>query len=265
MKVIVTGACGRMGKSIIKLIQEDPELELIGAIENPATPFIGMDAGECAGVGHLTVPIMGNIDDFTAPADVLLDFTSPSALEQHLNFAVKNKVAVVVGTTGLEEEHHKLIRNAAQSIPAIWAPNYSVGINLLAQLTRIAAEVLTADFDVEIIEAHHRMKKDAPSGTAIKLLEVVKEALQTDDVVFGREGLTGERPTAQIGVHAVRGGDVVGDHTVIFAGIGERVELTHKATTRETLSRGALRAAKYVVSQGQSGLYTMNEVLGLEG
>ncbi len=260
--VAVTGAAGKMGKTNIKIISEDKESKLSGAAEAADSSFIGMDAGEIAGVGRLNVPITDNIEKIVEGCDVLMDFSSPAAVEKNINVVLKFKKAIVIGTTGLGEKETGLIKEAGSSIPVIWAPNFSVGINLMTKLTRIAAEVLNEGFDVEIVEAHHRMKKDSPSGTAIKLLNVLKEAYHTNDVVYGREGITGERPERQIGVLAVRGGDVVGDHTVSFLGIGERLEIIHKASSRETFAKGALRAAKFIVKNGK-GFYTMEDVLGL--
>ncbi len=258
MKIIVTGAAGRMGISNIQSIHDDNECELIGAVEYPDSPSIGKDAGLMAGVDEAGVKVLTDIKKCPADADAIIDFSSPLALKNHVEFALDTRTALVVGTTGIEDL--SILEKASKNIPVIWAPNYSVGVNLLAKLVRISAEVLNDGFDVEIIEAHHRMKKDAPSGTALKLLNVVKDVFHTDDVIYGREGLVGARPAREIAVHAVRGGDIVGDHTVLFAGLGERIELTHKASSRKTFSKGAIRAAKYIVKSGP-GFYTMEDVL----
>ncbi len=263
LKITVTGAAGRMGRTIIKVVAEDKEAQIVGAVEKSDSPYLGNDAGELSGIGRkLNVPVQDNLEKALSPADVLIDFTSPSETGFHIKTALRKQKALVIGTTGVGEEDKKLLLEAGKKIPVIWAPNFSVGVNLIAKLTRIAAEVLGKGFDPEIVEAHHRMKKDSPSGTAIKLLNVLKDVYKTDDVVYGREGLIGERPGSQIGVFAVRGGDVAGEHTVSFFGDGERVEIVHKASSRETFARGALRAAKYIVKKGP-GIYTMEDVLGL--
>ncbi len=259
IKVIVSGAAGRMGISNIQAVTDDPDTELAGALEYTGHPAIGKDAGDIAGVGFAGVPICSTLKDIKNKADVMIDFSSPQALEEHVQYAIETSTALVVGTTGLT--NMDILENAAKSIPVIWAPNYSVGVNLLARLCTIAGAVLKQGFDAEIIEAHHRMKKDAPSGTAIKLLNVLKNVYQTEEVVYGREGMPGARPPQEIGVHAVRGGDIVGDHTVLFAGIGERIELTHKASSRMTFSLGAVRAAKFIL-QHKKGFYSMEDVLG---
>ena len=262
MNVIITGAAGRMGRTNIKTVSEDHESKVFGAVEMKGNPFIGNDAGLQAGVSQLGVSIVDDIAAVSGKADVIIDFTVAASLPVNLEYAVKNNIAIVIGATGLGEKEFALIDDASKKIPLIWAPNFSVGVALIAKLTRLAAEILNDGFDAEIIEMHHRMKKDAPSGTAIKLLNVIKDVYSTGDIVYGREGITGERPPRQVGVMALRGGDVVGDHTVIFAGIGERVEITHKASTRETFARGALRAAKYIVGKNPRR-YIMEEVLGL--
>jgi len=260
MKIIVTGAAGRMGISNIQSVHDDKDCELAGAVEYPESSMIGKDAGLMAGVEEAGIKVVGDICECTGDADAIIDFSSPAALKNHVDFALETKMALVVGTTGIED--FSLLEKASEAIPVIWAPNYSVGVNLLAKLVKISAEVLNEGFDVEIIEAHHRMKKDAPSGTALKLLNVIKEIYHTEDVIYGREGMVGARPAREIAVHAVRGGDIVGDHTVLFAGFGERIELTHKASSRKTFSKGAIRAAKYIVKEGP-GFYTMENVLEL--
>lgn len=264
LKIIVAGAAGRMGKTNTKVITDADDAVVIGAVEMKGANVIGKDAGEIAGVGNINVNIGDDIKQIDgAAADAIIDFSSLQALSTNIDYAVENNIAMVCGTTGVGDKEMEIIKKAGQSIAIIWAPNFSVGINLLAKLTRLTARVLDTDFDVEIIEAHHRMKKDAPSGTAKQLLRAVKEEFNTADIVYGREGMVGQRPPRQIGVHAIRGGDIVGEHTVLFAGIGERIELTHKASTRETFSMGALRAARYLMKQ-KPGVYTMTDVLGLE-
>lgn len=262
LKILVTGAAGKMGRMVVKTVKEDPDSSLAAATESGMNPFLGQDAGDLAGVGRLEVPLESDIDKSAAACDCIIDFSSVEAFSAHLNAAVKHNKAIVIGTTGLTEKQLELVRDAGKKIPVIWAPNFSVGVTLITKLTRIAAEILKGGFDAEIVETHHRLKKDAPSGTALKLLDAVKKVYQTENIITGRNGITGERPAGQIGVFAVRGGDVVGDHTVSFLGLGERVEITHKATSRETFARGALRAAKHIVKSGP-GLYTMEQVLGL--
>jgi 4-hydroxy-tetrahydrodipicolinate reductase len=262
LKIAVTGAAGKMGKTNIKVISEDKESQLTGALEAKGSPFIGQDAGQTAGLGVLGVPIFDSASQAIGNCDVIIDFSSPSVVLENLHAAMEHNKALVIGMTGLSDKELSAVKEAGEKIPVIWAPNFSVGVPLMAHLTRIAAEILGKDFDAEIVEVHHRMKKDSPSGTAIKLLNVLKEAYHTKDVVYGREGIIGERPENQIGVSAVRGGDVVGDHTVYFLGMGERFELSHKASSRETFAKGALRAAKYIVKNGK-GFYTIEQVLGL--
>ncbi len=260
MRVIVTAAAGKMGRMNVTVVTADPGCEVSGATEISGSPAVGKDAGEVAGLEKLNVPIVDSIDKIAAASDVIIDFSSAKALEAHIRYAVEHRVALVVGATGLNEGEKQMIKDAGKHIPAIWAPNYSVGIHLLNKLSLMAAKVLGGDFDVEIVESHHRMKKDAPSGTALLLLNTLKDFYHTGDVVHGREGMTGERPAHQIGVHAIRGGDIAGEHTVLFAGIGERIELTHRASTRETFARGALKAAKFIVGKG-AGYWTMDDVL----
>jgi 4-hydroxy-tetrahydrodipicolinate reductase len=263
LNILVTGAAGKMGKMVINAVREDPSCRLAAATEYSGNPFVGHDAGTVAGVGPMDIQIEDNILSSIDKCDCVIDFTSPSAFPAHLKAAVDANKAVVFGTTGLGDKEKALLADAGKNIPVIWAPNFSVGVTLIAKLTRLAAEVLKEGFDVEIVETHHRMKKDSPSGTALKLLNSVKEVRKNDKVVYGREGIVGERPADQIGVFAIRGGDVVGDHTVGFYGTGERVEITHKATSRETFARGALRAAKFIVSAGK-GVYSMEDVLGFK-
>lgn len=267
-RIIVTGAAGKMGKTNIKVVAEDKETrlvgavaKLVGAVEAPGSAVLGMDAGLVAGTGSLGVAVVDSLSGVSEKADAIIDFSIPAMVAPTVEYAVKNNTALVIGTTGLGENELSIVREAGKTIPVIWSPNYSLGVSLMARLTRIAAEVLGEDFDPEIVETHHRLKKDAPSGTALRLLEVLKDVYQTEDVVTGREGITGVRPKKQIGVMTLRGGDVVGDHTVHFMGLGERIELTHRATSRETFARGALRAAKVIYSKGK-GFYTMEQILG---
>ncbi|HWA88123.1 MAG TPA: 4-hydroxy-tetrahydrodipicolinate reductase [Opitutus sp.] len=236
---------------------------------NGANGRMGHALGEAAKNLGLTVAAATDVGDdlsaAAAKADVLVDFSSPQATKTVLEAAIAQRKAVVIGTTGHATEARKGLLQLAQKIPCVWSGNYSVGVNLLFALTRRAAAVLGSDYDAEVIEMHHRMKKDAPSGTAGRLLEIILEErrLTAAALRHGREGITGERPTSEVGVHSLRGGDVVGDHTVLFAGAGERVELTHKASDRAIFARGALRAAEWVARQ-PPGLYDMQDVLGLK-
>ncbi len=263
LKVTVTGAAGKMGKANIKVISSDAESILVGALEEAHNNSLGRDAGEISGIGrNLSIPIISNIEKALSVSDVLIDFSSPSATRANIMASINLRKALVIGTTGISDDDKDLLKKAGMDIPVIWAPNFSVGVNLLSKLVKIAAEVLCDGFDAEIVEVHHRMKKDSPSGTALKLLNVLKDVYKTNDIIYGRSGITGERPHNQIGVFAIRGGDVVGDHIVNFFGDGERIEIAHKASSRETYARGALRAAKFITGRGP-GLYSIEEVLGL--
>jgi 4-hydroxy-tetrahydrodipicolinate reductase len=263
LRIALTGASGRMGRTVIKVVSEDRESVITGATDAVNSPYLGLDAGDLGGIGRkLDVPVIDDVGAAMKNADVLIDFSVQSAASVNIKSSMRLNKAIVIGTTGLNDEDMKVLREAGEKIPVIWAPNFSAGINLLAKLTEIAAKVLGGSFDAEIVEKHHRNKKDSPSGTAIRLLKVLKDVYKTDDVVYGRKGTEGERPSGQIGVFAVRGGDVVGDHTVGFYGDGERLELTHLASSRETFAKGALRAAKFIYKNGP-GLYTIEEVLGL--
>jgi len=262
IKVCVTGAAGKMGKTNIKVIVEDKECNLSGAVEKENSPYIGCDAGEIAGVGKLGVLIVDDLQKAIGECDVVIDFSSPDAFDKNIKVVMESKKAFVCGTTGLTDEQKNKIKEAGKVIPVIWAPNFSVGIAVLNKIVSLCCNVLGEDFDVEILELHHRMKKDSPSGTAVKLLNTVREIKKTENIIYGREGIIGERPRGQIGVFAIRGGDVTGEHTVYFLGQGERIELTHRASSRETFSRGAIRAAKYILEKGV-GLYTIEDVLNL--
>ena len=265
IKLCVAGACGRMGQRLIALATADGAFNVTGALERADHPSVGQDIGASVGAKD-PVLVTGDQAACIANCDVVLDFTVPEATLEHLEAAVKAKKAMVIGTTGFTDKQRARLNDLAARIPAVVASNMSLGVNLLFALTDDAARILGPDFDVEIIEAHHRFKKDAPSGTARRLAEILAERRGlsvTDDLRHGREGIVGERPPDEIGVHAVRGGDIVGDHTVVFAGLGERIELTHRAQSRDTFARGALRAAKFVVKQ-KPGIYTMQQVLGLK-
>ena len=266
MGLVVVGAAGRMGQTLIRLIQETPGARLAGAIERAGSPALGKDAGELAGVGPLGVAIVDDPLPAFAKADGVLDFSVPAATVQFAGYAAQARIVHVIGTTGLGERHHMLIDLAAGRIAVLQTGNTSLGVTLLAHLVRQAAARLGDDWDIEIAETHHRMKVDAPSGTALRMGEVVADALGRDlksCAVYGREGVTGERDGQTIGFATVRGGDIVGDHTVLFAGIGERIEITHKSASRMPYATGSLRAAKFLAGR-KSGLFDMQDVLGLK-
>ena len=266
MRVAITGAAGRMGKVLIEAVQDAEGVTLGAAIVNPDSSLIGADAGEMAGVGKLGVVMVGALDDAVADFDVLIDFTFPDLTLENLAFCKEHGKQMVIGTTGLTESEKLQLAAATDSVPVVFAPNMSVGVNVALNLLKTAAEALGDDYDVEIIETHHRHKKDAPSGTAVRMGEVVANALGRDlkeCAVYGREGFTGERSRTEIGFETIRAGDVVGDHTVLFAGIGERIEITHKASSRMTFAKGAVRAAQWLADK-PAGLYDMQDVLSLK-
>ncbi len=263
LKIVIAGCSGRMGHALLECVFADADLLLHGALDRAGNPQIGRDAGEQQ--GKLSgIKITDNIDDALKGADVLVDFTRPEASLVYLAACQKHQIKMVIGTTGFSAEQKLQIEAASKKIPIVFAPNTSVGVSLLIDLVQSAAKVLNEGFDIEIIEAHHRFKVDAPSGTALRLGEAAASALgrNLDDcAIYGREGVTGERDPSTIGFATVRGGDVVGDHTVLFAGLGERIELTHKASSRATFASGALRAAKFLASK-KTGLFDMRDVLG---
>lgn len=264
LKVVIAGSTGRMGHALLDGIFADPELSLHGALDIAGSSQIGRDAGEQ--FGRVSgVKISHDLETTLQGADVLIDFTRPEASMQYLTACHRMNVKMVIGTTGFSADQKAMIEGAAKEIAIVHAPNMSVGVTLLINLVQAAAKVLADGYDVEIIEAHHRHKVDAPSGTALRLGEAAAKALNRnldECAVYGREGVTGERDANTIGFATVRGGDIVGDHTVLFAGIGERVELTHKASSRATFALGALRAAKFLQDQ-KNGLFDMQDVLGL--
>lgn len=270
IKVSVAGAAGHMGRALIRGMQSDhlEHLSLCGAFERSGHPDIGQDAGHLCGVGELGIQLTESIDAGAVHADVIIDFTAPVSTVSNCRWAAINGKALVIGTTGLSEEDRAVIRQAAESIPVVMAPNMSLGVNLLFSLVHQAAAALKGKgYDVEIIERHHRRKKDAPSGTALGLGREVASGFEwtlSQVAVDGRSGVTKEeRPVEQIGFHAVRGGDIVGDHTVLFAAEGECIELSHRATSRDTFAMGALQAAFWVAGK-KPGLYSMMDVLGLK-
>jgi len=264
LRIAVAGASGRMGRTLIEALAQADDAMLAAALDVPGSAFLGKDAGELIGAA-CGIPIVDDIDAALGQVDCLIDFTRPEGTLQHLEVCRRRGVHLVIGTTGFSADGKQAIQSAAQQIPIVFAPNMAVGVNLVFRLLDVAARALSDGYDVEVIEAHHRHKVDAPSGTALRMGEVVAAALGrelSECAVYGREGHTGERPATQIGFATVRGGDIVGDHTVLFAGTGERVEISHKAASRMPYAMGALRAARYL--RGRSnGLYDMQDVLGL--
>ena len=265
-RIAVMGAAGRMGKTLIDAVQQrSPVCGLTAAVVRPGSSLVGADAGELVSLGRIGVPLSASLEDVADEFDVLIDFTLPEVMLGNLAFCRQAGKAMVIGTTGLNAAQKQLLVDAAKDIPIVFASNFSVGVNLSFKLLDIAARVMGDDADIEIIEAHHRHKVDAPSGTAMRMGEVIADALGRDlqkVAVYGREGHTGAREHETIGFATVRGGDVVGDHTVLFAAEGERLEITHKASSRMTFARGAVRAAQWLDGR-EPGLYDMQDVLDL--
>jgi 4-hydroxy-tetrahydrodipicolinate reductase len=268
LKLCIAGAGGRMGQTLLEAVLAEADLALAGALDIPGSPMIGRDAGERFG-RSTGVAISSDVPASVSRADVLIDFTRPAGTLAHVGACARSGVAAVVGTTGLSTEDKHALSDFGRSIPIVFAPNMSVGVTVLARLVEQAAKLLGEGYDVEIVEMHHRHKVDAPSGTALLLGEAAAKGLGRDvktDGIFGRHGVTGERKRGTIGFASLRGGDVVGDHSVVFAGAGERLELAHKAGSRVNFAQGALRAARFVASRrsaGVSGVFDMEDVLGL--
>lgn len=263
-KVAIVGAAGRMGRVLMEAAHLDETTQLTAATVNTGSSLAGADAGELAAIGKNQVALVDSLDA-TADFDVLVDFTVTAATMQHLDWCVANNKAIVIGTTGFSDEQKARIQEAGKTIPVVFSSNMSVGVNLCFKLLDMAARVLGDTVDVEVIEAHHRHKIDAPSGTALSMGEVLAEALGRDlkeCAVYGREGVTGERDRKTIGFETIRAGDIVGEHTVLFADIGERIEITHKASSRMTFAKGAMRAANWVTGRPPA-VYSMQDVLGL--
>ncbi|CAI8775707.1 MULTISPECIES: 4-hydroxy-tetrahydrodipicolinate reductase [Pseudomonas] len=264
-RIAVMGAAGRMGKTLIEAVQQAPGAGLTAAVDRPDSTLVGADAGELAAIGRIGVPLSGDLDRVVDEFDVLIDFTHPTVTLKNLAFCRKHNKAMIIGTTGFSVEEKQLLAEAGKEIPIVFAANFSVGVNLCLKLLDTAARVLGDDVDIEITEAHHRHKVDAPSGTAVRMGEVIADALGRDlkkVAVYGREGQTGARERETIGFATVRAGDIVGDHTVLFAADGERVEITHKASSRMTFAKGAVRAALWLDGR-EPGLYDMQDVLDL--
>ncbi|TVS17534.1 MAG: 4-hydroxy-tetrahydrodipicolinate reductase [Gammaproteobacteria bacterium] len=264
-RIALTGIAGRMGRTLAEAIAGRDDLLLTAAVERRDSSVIGIDAGELTGIGRNGVAVVADLGEVVADCDVVIDFTTPTATLSHLACCREAGRALVIGTTGLDASGREALAAAAEAIALVYAPNYSVGVNLSLRLLDMAARVLGDSVDIEIIEAHHRHKVDAPSGTALRMGEVVAAALGLDlsDVaVYGRQGQTGPRDRQTIGFETIRAGDIVGDHTVLFAADGERLEITHRASSRMTFAAGAVRAAAWATKQGP-GLYDMSDVLGL--
>lgn len=264
IKVVIAGCSGRMGKTLLECVAQSDDLVLHAALDHSASEALGKDASELGGARG--IKIGADVQSALSGADVLIDFTRPEGTLKHLEICQKLGVNIVIGTTGFNAQQKAVLGAAAQKIGVVFAPNMSVGVNLTFKLLETAAKVLSHGYDIEIIEAHHRHKVDAPSGTALGMGEVVARTLGRNldtCAVYGREGVTGERDPSTIGFATVRGGDIVGDHTVLFAGTGERVEITHKASSRATFALGALRAARFLKTN-PAGMYDMQDVLGLK-
>jgi 4-hydroxy-tetrahydrodipicolinate reductase len=258
----IHGACGRMGQRLVALAAADPTLSVVAAIDAPSSPGLGHDAGTLAGLKAIGVPVTAELP-LSARPDVVIDFSAPAGTMSILKTCVDRKLPLVVATTGHEPDQVAEIQAAAHHTAILHSPNMSLVVNLLFKLTKIAGEALAGKgFDVEIIERHHRYKKDSPSGTAVHFARIVQAAMQQKHLRHGREGIVGERPLDEIGIHAIRAGDNVGEHTIIFAAMGEALELVHKGTSRDSYAHGALLAAKFLAGQG-AGSYTMADVLGL--
>jgi 4-hydroxy-tetrahydrodipicolinate reductase len=265
IRVAIAGAAGRMGRTLIQAVSEAEGMALGAATEQAGSTLVGADAGELAGVGHCGVAIRDTLDTVTDAFDVLIDFTAPQATLAHVSLCRRAGRRMVIGTTGLSARQKAEVAAAGKALGVVLAPNMSIGVNLCLKLLQIAAGVMGEDADIEIIEAHHRHKVDAPSGTALRMGEVVAAALGRDlreVAVFGREGHTGPRERRSIGFETIRAGDVAGEHSVWFATEGERVEIVHKASSRMTFARGAVRAARWLMQQ-PAGSYDMQDVLGL--
>ena len=266
INIAVCGAAGRMGQRIITSIIETEGVQFCGALERPGHPQKGQDAGLLAGCGKTGVHITDDLNAVVAGCDVLIDFTSPKVSLKNLEVCALNRKSIVIGSTGFTPDERIFAGELAKDIPVVLAPNMSVGVNVCFKVLKDVATILGDDFDVEIVELHHNKKKDSPSGTAVRMGEVVAEALGRDYnrvATYHREGMCGERTKEEIGMQTVRGGDIVGEHTVYFIGMGERIEISHRAMTRDMFSRGSVRAAKWVAGKAP-GLYDMQDVLGLK-
>jgi 4-hydroxy-tetrahydrodipicolinate reductase len=267
VRIAVAGALGKMGRSLLKVGAADPQVKIVGAWQRPESSLLGKDSGELAGIGRLEVPLAGGPQEALFKSQVAIDFTSPTATLKLLPLALQMKRSLVIGTTGFEPKDFAQVKAAAKKIPIVLSSNYSVGVNLLWKALDMVARITRDDYDIEVIEAHHNAKKDSPSGTAMTTAEVLAKAVGRDLGTWARygraKGNIGARDFREIGLHTVRGGDIVGDHTVLFAGKGERLEFKHQAHSRDNFALGAVRAAKWLVQKKKkAGLYAMADVLG---
>ena len=266
IKAIVTGAGGRMGGRIINLISGAEDIDLAGAVEQKGHAIIGRDAGESLGCGKIGVIVDDHLKTCIDKGNVVIDFTNHETSLCHLEIAVEKQCAIVIGSTGFTTEEMERVRTLAENTPCVLSPNMSVGVNVMFKVLEYVVGILGDDYDVEITEVHHRLKKDAPSGTATRMAQIIAESLGRDlgkVGVYERKGIIGERTKDEIGIQTLRAGDIVGEHTVMFGGIGERLEFIHRAHSRDNFARGAIRAAKWIVNQ-KNGLYDMQDVLGLK-
>lgn len=263
ISVIINGACGRLGRLIIRGIAQQADMQLAGAIEYPEHPQIGSDAGVVAGIGEVGVAVTGELSDVLESADVVIEFSKPEATLRHLRQVVDANKAMIIATTGFNSDELERVEKLASQIRCVMAPNMSLGVNVMIQALELIAKALGDDYNIEVIEAHHNHKADSPSGTALRLAETVAGALGRDLAevgVHGRHGIIGPRPQDQIGIHAIRGGDIAGDHTVLFATEGEQLSVVHRAHSAEAFAKGAIRAARWVVN-APKGLHDVSEVL----
>jgi 4-hydroxy-tetrahydrodipicolinate reductase len=265
IKAIIAGAAGRMGRRIISMVHQSPDIVLAGAFERPDHPMVNEDAGQVAGVGELGVKIGGALKDVIDQGEVLIDFTTPQATLENIRMIATQGIAMVIGATGITGDTLEEIESLGRKIKCVMAPNMSVGVNVMFKIAGDVARILGKDYDMEILEAHHRLKKDAPSGTAMRLAQILAESVGRDLKkvgVYERKGAIGKRTDEEIGIQTWRAGDITGEHTVMFGGIGERLEIIHRAHNRDNFARGAVKAALWVMKQPQ-GLYDMQDVLGL--
>ncbi|MBB5021512.1 4-hydroxy-tetrahydrodipicolinate reductase [Desulfurispira natronophila] len=265
LKIAILGVSGRMGTNIMNVVEASARCQLVAAVDAPNSPYLGQDSGEIAGFGRNGITITDDLEAALEDVAVAIDFTHAEASVSNIPRLARIGVPVVIGTTGITQEGKNAIAEAAQSIPIVFAPNMSTGVNVTLRLLEMAASILGDEYDVEVVEAHHNQKKDAPSGTAMKMAQVLAETLNRDlatDAVYHRQGMIGERTPREIGIQTIRGGDIVGDHTVYFCGPGERIEITHRAHSRQTFANGAVRAAYWLAGK-PAGLYSMFDVLGL--
>ena len=263
IRVVITGVCGRMGRCLTRGIAQQTDMELVGAIQYPSHPHVGNDAGIVAGIGNIGVTITDELDRVLQNADVVIEFSKPEAAVGYLQQVVNTDKAIVIGTTGFDSDELATVKELASQIRCVMAPNMSLGVNVMIQALDLIAKALGDDYNIEVIEAHHNHKADSPSGTAFRLTETVTTALgrDLDEVgVYGRHGIVGARPRKQIGVHAIRGGDIAGDHTVLFATEGEQLSVVHRAHSPEAFAKGAIRATRWVIDAPR-GLHDVSEVL----